>query len=473
MSSVLFMKQFFTNTFNKIESGSKVVGDFIEQKIATDIHKIAITGLSRSGKSMLFTSLIIQLNERAQVKSGGSYTLPLLKSLPMDSIVSFDILPILGEALFPISDCIDALENQKWPTATDQIYGFELKVTSKQPARLKKLLGRSHQITRFRFYDYPGEWLTDLPMLDLTFEQWCHKVTAQQTTEPQKTLAAEWLKFLETYNFDLQPTEALVKELVLRYRDYLVQAKAAGISMLQPGGYLLDKTPYNWQKHGFVPLPAKITCDLKHPWMKIMSANYSAYQVTWLEQLKQKYFSDFDSQVILVDLFEGLRHSRQHLMQLKESLSNLAGTFINGQTWFQKMLGKSVMTKVAFVATKVDLVPSAQNQNLLSLLKDVSSGARSKFEEQDITFNHFLLSSIRVTKEDDKYPGKVIYLNKNNEPRFFAVEPLPAKMSELQQGEKYITPNPVPSKEFKQQILASQNIDRLLEYMMSGLKDDR
>jgi predicted YcjX-like family ATPase len=422
---------------------------------------------------MLFTSLIIQLNERAQVESGGSHTLPLLKSLPMDSVVSFEILPILGEAMFPIADCIDALENQQWPAATDQVFGFELKVTSKQPARLKKLLGRSHQITTFRFYDYPGEWLTDLPMLDLTFVQWCHLVTAQQTTEPQKTLATDWLRYLERFDFDSIPTEETITDLIQRYRKYLVSAKEAGISMLQPGGYLLDKTPYNWQKYGFVPLPAKITCDLKHPWMKLMSANFTAYQVTWLEKLKQAYFSDFDSQVILVDLFEGLKHSRQHLMQLKESLSNLAGIFINGQTWFQKLIGQSVMSKVAFVATKVDLIPASQNKNLLSLLKDVSSGARSQFEEKEIIFDHFLLSSIRVTKEDPQYPDKVIYLNADNEPRLFSVEPLPMKMSDLDFGEKYITPNPVPSKEFKQQILASQNIDRLLEYMMSGLKHDR
>jgi len=467
------MKPFFKEIRNKLEASTQRVGDFVDEKIATDVHKIAITGLSRSGKSMLFTSLIIQLNERAQVKEGGAYTLPLLKSLPMDSIVSFDILPILGEATFPISECIDALENQNWPAATDQIFGFELKVTSKQSATYKKLLGRSHQITRFRFYDYPGEWLTDLPMLDLTFEQWCNQVTAQQTTEPQKSLAKSWLDFLESYNFDLQPTEQSVAELVERYRQYLVNAKSAGISMLQPGGYLLEKTPYNWQKHGFVPLPAKITCDLKHPWMKLMSANYTAYQVTWLEQLKKQYFSDFDSQVILVDVFEGLKHSRQHLMQLKESLSNLAGTFINGQTWFQKLINQPVMTKVAFVATKVDLIPVSQKMNLMSLLKDITSGARSKFEQQDIQFDHFLVSSICVTKEDAKYPEKVIYLNAENESRFFTVEPLPLKMSDLEQGEKYITPNPKPSKAFKQQILASQNIDRLLEYMMSGLKDDR
>lgn len=467
------MASFFKSAKHRLKVASDFVDDFIDEQIATDVHNIAITGLSRSGKSMLFTSLIIQLNERAQVKSGGLHTLPLLKSLPMDSVERFEILPILGEALFPIADCIEALESQQWPAATDQIYGFELKVTSKQPARLKKLLGRSHQITTFRFYDYPGEWLTDLPMLDLTFVQWCHQVTAQQTTEPQKSLAAEWLNYLEAFNFDLMPTESSVKELVTRYRHYLVTAKAAGISMLQPGGYLLEKTPYNWQQSGFVPLPAKITCDLKHPWMQLMSTNFTAYQVTWLEKLKQTYFSDFDSQIILVDLFEGLKHSRQHLMQLKESLSNLAGIFIKGQSWFQKLIGKPAISKVAFVATKVDLIPRSQMANLLALLKDVSSGARSKFEEQEITFDHFLLSSIRVTKESTKYPDQVLYLDPNHETRQFSVEPLPLKISDLAEGEKYLTPNAVPSKSFKQQILASQNIDRLLEYMMSGANHER
>lgn len=466
------MKTFFKNTLDKIGAKAATVGDFIEEHLATDIHKIAITGLSRSGKSMLFTSLIIQLNERAQVKEGGSHTLPLLKSLPMDSVVSFDLTPILGEALFPIAESIAQLESQQWPLATDDIYGFELRVTAKQPSQLKRLLGNAHQITTFRFYDYPGEWLTDLPMLDLTFVQWCHQVTSQQTTQPQKSLAEDWLNYLEFFNFDISPSDAAVQDLIEHYRQYLVKAKAAGISMLQPGGYLLDKTPYNWQQNGFVPLPAKITCDLKHPWLKLMSANYTAYQITWLDVLKDKYFSDFDSQIILVDLFEGLKNSRQHLLQLKESLSNLAGIFIKGQNWFQKLLGQSGITKVAFVATKADLIPASQRMNLQALLKDVSSGARSKFEEKDITFDHFLISSIRVTKEDAQYPDQVIYLNADNETRLFGLQPLPLKINDLEQDEKYLTPNPMPSREFKQQILASQNLDRLLEYMMSGVKHD-
>lgn len=467
------MKFLIQKALTKLEATAQQVGEFVEGKIASDIHKIAITGLSRSGKSMLFTSLIIQLNERAQVSSGGSHTLPLLKSLPMDSVVSFELLPILGEQAFPIAECITQLENQQWPKATDDIFGFELRVTSKQPSQLKRLIGNQHQITTFRFYDYPGEWLTDLPLLDLSFVQWCHQVTAQQTTEPQKSLAAEWLNYLEQFNFDLSPTEDAIADLIEHYRQYLLKAKSSGISMLQPGGYLLDKTAYNWQQNGFVPLPAKITCDLKHPWMKLMSANYADYQVSWLEPLKQKYFSDFDSQIILVDLFEGLKHSRAHLLQLKESLSNLAGIFIKGQNWFQRLIGQADVSKVAFVGTKLDLIPASQRMNLLSLLKDVSSGARSKFEEQKIIFDHFLISSIRVTKEDAQYPNQVIYLNEQLETHLFAVEPLPLSISALEPGEKYITPCPMPSRAFTQQILASQNLDRLLEYMMSGTQHDR
>ena len=439
--------------------------------LSDEVHNLAITGLSRSGKSMFFTSLIIQL----EMRNSGSIeqalpTLPLLKSLPLDLVQGFKIRALPNEAKFPIRDCVLALEQQNWPEATDQIYGFELIIDLLKTNTVSKLLGDQKQVI-FRFYDYPGEWLSDLPLLDLDYIHWCHQVTAQQTTEPQKSLAKTWLAFLEHFNFDAPPTLETLNELVGAYRDYLIQAKSQGISMLQPGGLLLPPKGYEWQDIGFVPLPAKVTCDLKHPWLKKMTQNYIDYQQAWLEPLRENYFKNYDSQIVLVDLFEGLRHSKQHLQQLKEALSNIASSLVNQQNWIQQIKKlvpfKGTQPKVAFVATKVDLIPRVERQNLLYLLKDVSSGAAAKFENSDVQLDFFLLSSIKVTQEVDQ---KIYYLNSEQETRLYHPEPLPRKIADLEQGEKYLTPKAIPSKNYQDQIRQSENIDKLLEYMMKGLK---
>jgi predicted YcjX-like family ATPase len=41
--------------------------------------------------------------------------------------------------------------------------------------------------------DYPGEWLLDLPLLDLTYEAWSANMLRLTEREPRRRLADQWL----------------------------------------------------------------------------------------------------------------------------------------------------------------------------------------------------------------------------------------------------------------------------------------
>ncbi|WP_269749781.1 YcjX family protein [Salinimonas marina] len=198
-------------------------------------HRFTITGLSRSGKSMLFTSLMTMLKFRSE----GKYDcLPLLEHLPMELVEHMWVEPLEGFKLFPVEEHLAALHQGQWPSPTEDVYGFKLVVRLKQTGKVKKYLLPYTDIV-FEFIDYPGEWLTDLPLLNRTFNQWSDSSWAQQMNRPQRDYANDWHQLVEEFDFDIAPDETSVASLVSTYRAYLQHAKANGITLLQPGSFLL------------------------------------------------------------------------------------------------------------------------------------------------------------------------------------------------------------------------------------------
>ncbi|WP_127470825.1 YcjX family protein [Thiomicrorhabdus aquaedulcis] len=457
------MTSIFSRASHALESLVHKGSEQLEQWVSQEVHKIAITGLSRSGKSMLFTSLMGALQYRADHLYD---SLPLLKSLPVELIDKMELLPIMGHTPFPLTTHLDALDAQQWPRATDEVYGFQLVIWLKQTHFIKKQL-MPHKKVVFEFYDYPGEWLTDLPMLNKTFTQWSDSAWAQQMSAPQKFYANDWHAFADDFNFDSTPDNATVARWVNEYRGYLQTAKAGGISLLQPGSLLLPSTQFDWGTYGFAPLPTNISSDPQHPWTRLFSAHYNLFNQAWLKPLKETTFKTTDKQIILIDLFEGLNHSKQHVLQLKEAISNLAATFVYGSNhWLrQKVLRKTRVAKVAFVATKIDLIPLSQQANLMALLHEVTAGARAQFKADEVDFEHFLVSAMQTT-DPGKTPESLRYTNQYDDYIEAQFEPLPSGLKQMLEHENYpYLPVKVP-KDYLARMLNAQGLDRLFEYII-------
>ena len=86
--------------------------------------------------------------------------------------------------------------------------------------------------------DYPGEWLLDLLLLDLNYEQWSEQVRGQLCSPELQALAAGWLTPL--WQADQAFEERAASELAARYTDYLHACKQAlGLHLIQPGRFVL------------------------------------------------------------------------------------------------------------------------------------------------------------------------------------------------------------------------------------------
>ncbi len=433
--------------------------------VTKQTHRFTLTGLSRSGKSMLFTSILTMLKSR---NDEGYVCLPLLRTLPPEDIIFTRIEPLEGFKPFPLTLSLEALANQEWPAPTDEAYGFKLIIRVQETHSVKRKL-LPHTDVIFEFVDYPGEWLTDLPMLSKSYAQWSDTAWAQLSSGPQQYYAEEWKAFVNRFDFEVPPTRERIGELVECYTRYLKVAKSNGISMLQPGSFLLDTSEFDRFEHGFAPLPSSITSDISHPWFEVFNAHYQKFGKDWLSPIKEDVFKETEKQIILVDLFEGLNHSRQHLYQLKETLSHLADAFVYGkQSWFAKRLGKSPkIGKVAFVATKSDLLPAGEHDNLLALLEQITEGARAKFADKPIAFEHFLVSAIKVTDEGSTSQA-LRYQDKDLGYVEATFESVPTRLKDMESDAHFPVLNVAVPKDFKARILAGRGLDRLFQYLLTN-----
>lgn len=432
--------------------------------VTKETHRFTLTGLSRSGKSMLFTSILTMLQSR---NDEGYVCLPLLRYLPQEDIIFTRIEPLAGFKPFPHIESINALGNNQWPAPTDEAYGFKLVVRLQENHSVKRKLF-PHTDVVFEFVDYPGEWLTDLPMLSKTYAQWSDSAWAQVSSGPQQHFANEWKSLVNEFDFEAPPTRENIEILVEHYTAYLKEAKRNGISMLQPGSFLLDTSDFDRREHGFTPLPSSITSDISHPWFVAFNRHFDKFCREWLLTLKQDVFKETEKQIILVDLFEGLNHSRQHLYQLKETISHLADAFVYGkQSWFAKQIGKTPkIGKVAFVATKSDLLPEAQHGNLLSLLTQITEGARAKFASKPMVFEHFLVSAIKVT-DSGSVPNALRFQDREQGYVEAIFEPVPARLKEMEPDAHFPLLNASVPSDFKARILAGRGLDRLFQYLLT------
>ena len=70
----------------------------------------------------------------------------------------------------------------------------------------------------------PGEWLLDLPLLNLDFQQWSQE-QIKVTTGIREELAENWLAMLQDLDLSAVENEDVLAKIAKSYTDYLHQCK--------------------------------------------------------------------------------------------------------------------------------------------------------------------------------------------------------------------------------------------------------
>ena len=190
--------------------------------------RLGVTGLSRSGKTVFITSLVHNLlagnalpffEPLAQKRIVKAY----LEPQPDDAVPRFDYEGNLAKLTGP---------SPEWPEGTRHISELRLTLEFSPTAMMRRALGT--KTMHLDIVDYPGEWLLDLPLLDLTYEEWSRQSISQAREAVRASAAKDWLDFLATINAVAKKDEQLAKKGAEIFTQYLRKCREESLSLSMP-----------------------------------------------------------------------------------------------------------------------------------------------------------------------------------------------------------------------------------------------
>ncbi|EOS96926.1 YcjX family protein [Erwinia tracheiphila] len=369
----------------------------------TDRHlRLAVTGLSRSGKTAFITSLVNQL---LNVHAGAR--LPMFSVVREDRLLGVKRMPQrdLGIPRFTYDEGLVQLYGTPpaWPTPTRGV--SEMCLALRYRSR-KSLLRYFKDIATLYLdiVDYPGEWLLDLPMLAQDYFSWSRQMTSLlQGTRAQWAL--EWQQSFEGLDPFAPADENRLAGIAAAWTDYLLKCKEEGMHFIQPGRFVLPGEMAGAPVLQFFPWPQVETpaevrlvqaADTSN--IGVLRARYRYYCQHVVKDFYKNYFLRFDRQIVLVDCLQPLNSGPQAFNDMRLALTQLMQSFSYGQRTLFRRLFSPVIDKLLFAATKCDHVTSDQHASLVSLLQQLIQDAWQNAAFEGINMDCVGLASVQATQ---------------------------------------------------------------------------
>lgn len=376
---------------------------FVQRGLDNHI-RLAVTGLSRSGKTAFITSLVDQL---LHIRKGENPHLPLFAPARNHQILSVKRME-QGDLTIPRFDYDKnraGLESNPpmWAQSTTGISEIRLAIRYERQSGLLKHLKETGTLY-VDIFDYPGEWLLDLPLMSQSFQEWSQ---AQQLVHHGKRaeLAQAWLQAVEKLDLFAKTDENQLAEISEKYTAYLLECKASGMQYIQPGRFVLPTEAMKGAPvYQFFPLLnvsendwQQLEASPAHSAFHTLKKRYQTYQQKIVKPFYEDYFSQFDRQVILADCLTPLNHGFDAFMEMKLGLQQLFKHFHYGNRSLFHRLFASQIDKLLFIATKADHITSDQLPNLESLMRQLVQEGGRYADFEGIETGYHAISAIRAT----------------------------------------------------------------------------
>jgi predicted YcjX-like family ATPase len=379
--------------FRLLTDAASRTGEAALALVGQERVRLAVTGLSRAGKTVFLTSLVANL-----VAAGaGRRTLPALDATG-GRLRRARVVPPGVEATprFDAESHLAALATDPptWPARTDDLATLSLELTLRRRGIYGQFLP-DREVT-LDLLDYPGEWLLDLPMFAQDFAEWSDQTLARLTTGIRAAPAAEFLAFANGLPATAPAEDSLARHGHALYRRFLTTARDdLGLRFLQPGRFLnpgpAGDAPLLW----FFPLPAGARGSALGA---LLARRHEAYLRDQRDRFLDPVFRRFDRQVVLVDVLGALHAGREAFDDTAEALAAISATLRYGRGWLDLLTGAGI-ARVAFAATKADHVPEVSRDSLASLLSDLVDTPRRRAEIAGAGVSVHTVAAIRCTQE--------------------------------------------------------------------------
>lgn len=330
-------------------------------------HRIAVTGLQRSGKTVFITAFAHALLTADRAPMAAFPFFPW-----REHVRHVELLDIPGVPRFPFEERLSQLlsEQPEWPAPTTGLSGVRVRIRHGDVGLLRSALSPT-ATTDLDLLDYPGEWLLDLPMLTQSFRDWSLQMEELANSAGRLDLATPWLDAVRGLDPAAPENPAELARIAGLYRDYLVRCRQErSLCFVQPGRYAIpDEATATDLAALFFPLST--VRSAKRGTMGAALLRRHADYLKLVRQFHGDVFGRLGKQVLLVDLLSALQQGREAFADLGLAIRSISDAFEALKHPLLRMLPIARVERLALAATKADHVTADQHANLVNLLRDI------------------------------------------------------------------------------------------------------
>jgi len=365
-----------------------------------DSHlRLAVTGLSRAGKTAFITSLSNQL-----LYTSVEDNLPLFNAARDKRLIGAKRVPQKNMMVprFSYDEAMNVLQGEppQWPEPTKDVSEIRLALRYKPTKGARRLFTDSSTLY-VDIIDYPGEWLLDLPLLEMSFEQWSETQFLSLKGE-RRSFALEWESELAQLDPLANANEKEMARIAEIYTQFLYRCKENGLHWVQPGRFVLPGELKGAPVLQFFPFSSigneeALKNASKHSVYGMLRTRYQEYQTKVVKRFYKEYFSTFDRQIVLVDCLQPLNAGYESFHDMKGALEQIVKSFRYGQNSLLKRLFSPRIDKILFASTKADHVTPEQHASLLSLLQQMIHPSWQHAAFDNIDMECMTIAAIKAT----------------------------------------------------------------------------
>jgi uncharacterized protein len=371
-----------------------------EKALATKVT-VAVTGLARAGKTVFTTALTHNLSRAAELPD----LLPFFSAAKEGRILGAT-LSDRGPVAFPFDAAMKALSGDPadWPRPTTDVSDLSIAIDYTTKGRPWRLIAPRTSLS-VNIVDYPGEWLLDLLLLNMSFAAWSRETLELCRKPPRFALAQEWLAALESADGNRSASDQEPERLAHLYRAFLRRCSEAGLSFLQPGRFLVPGTLADRTVLDFCPFPVSGRDNAPHGSLAAtLEARYERYRREVVRPFYRRYFSRFTRQVVLVDLLTALDRGPESWTDLQFALTRILDNF---HTERSRLINRlpfvgSRTDKLLFACTKADHITRNNHSNLRALLRSTVEPSAVMMIEEGARVGYEIVSAVKSTKNVQK-----------------------------------------------------------------------
>ena len=368
---------------------------------------LAVTGLSRAGKTVFITSLAHNLLSAMHQP----YRMPLLRVVGEGRLIAARLAQGAAAPLprFPYQGNVErmAASPADWPARTRDISEVEVEIRYMPTGAFGFLLnqiGSRNAALRLRIVDYPGEWLLDLPLLAQSYAEWSRATLRLFRAGARADIGRDFLAFVADHRHDGTASEEVAGRAHELYRAALATARDQhGLTFLQPGRFLEPGALADRPFLRFAPLD--IADGVERPadgtLGALMEQRFATYKADVVTPFYEQHFRNFSRQIVLVDVLGALLAGREAFEDTRLAIEAIMESFRYGAGGILlRLLRGARIDKVLLAATKADHVPEVQRDHLAALLRNMAALPASEVRSANAAIDVAAIASVISTEED-------------------------------------------------------------------------